>query len=623
MLSVPSLLTSRQLGRLPSIPRTLFDRALVAPLLCTADDDYLSIAPDLETPHLNPEPPTYAMAFCPVQGSHHLLCLANEDGAIHVQDTSKVTPKLPLAPRRCHENAIFAFCWAGRDAARLVTASGDQSVCAWDLGVEGPAVRRLRGHTRSVKTVEWRPGSDHELASAGRDNTVMVWDLRSPGDETPENAIRSAHSLGGSSGSSSRKRLGSGAERGAACSVTGLCWLDSNCLASVGDSDGRVKLWDLRKHYSLYKGDPLPREELLHPGTSSNTGFTTLSTDPTSSYLYVSCMDSNIYQYNAVTALPQPTAVFTGASIKNFFIKHSLSVCGRYLASGSTDHSCYLWHTASPGGPVARLGPQEAEVTCVSWRRGQEGLLLAAASDDMRHRLWRGSRVRVEQEEVRGRAEMLGKVDLPPVFVSPPRRSNELVASSRTPQRGTPSSRRGGSTPSITSFLTPRQSRRDGGTPLKTPVNDVKRGLKRRAVDFNDENCEPVAKEVRTELSSSISSLLQSPSSRCSFSPSSYRSPTKASPRLLASPLRALPLTPARANLSSSLSCHPSPTANLPNLVTDGSSPRALPSLRPAARTRNWLTELASRRQEQCAKTGEGKKKGSSKSVVKKIVKKI
>ena len=29
-----------------------------------------------------------------------------------------------------------------------------------------------------MKSVEWRPESDHELASAGRDNTVMVWDLR-------------------------------------------------------------------------------------------------------------------------------------------------------------------------------------------------------------------------------------------------------------------------------------------------------------------------------------------------------------------------------------------------------------------------------------------------------------
>ena len=86
----PGYLTSRQLGVLPSLPHYIQDLALVAPLLCTADDDYQSIAPDLDTPDLNPEPPTYALTFCPVPGSHNLLCLANEDRAIHMQDTALV-----------------------------------------------------------------------------------------------------------------------------------------------------------------------------------------------------------------------------------------------------------------------------------------------------------------------------------------------------------------------------------------------------------------------------------------------------------------------------------------------------------------------------------------------------
>ena len=188
-------LASRQLGRLKILPRALTDRGLISPLVCTVDDDYPSIAPDFTSPQVNPEPPTYALHFCPVPGSEHLLGLANEDGSMHVQDTSKVQPKIPLTGRRCHDNAIFAFCWAARDASRLVTASGDQTVAVWQLQQEGDQpLRRLRGHSRfashlivlrsslncrSVKSVEWRPESDQEFASAGRDNTVMVWDLRS------------------------------------------------------------------------------------------------------------------------------------------------------------------------------------------------------------------------------------------------------------------------------------------------------------------------------------------------------------------------------------------------------------------------------------------------------------
>ena len=147
--SVPGNLAARQLGRLKFLPRALTDRGLIAPLVCTVDDDYPSIAPDFASPQVNPEPPTYALHFCPVPGLEHLLGLANEDGSVHVQDTSKVQPKIPLTGRRCHDNAIFAFCWAARDAGRLVTASGDQTVAVWQLEQEGDQpLRKLRGHTR-------------------------------------------------------------------------------------------------------------------------------------------------------------------------------------------------------------------------------------------------------------------------------------------------------------------------------------------------------------------------------------------------------------------------------------------------------------------------------------------
>ena len=153
---------------------------------------------------------------------------------------------------------------------------------------------------------------------------------RCGGDTVPENSIRNAHSTIQTTIGKSRARSGSLNPQQSSCSVTGLCWLDTNTLASLGDSDGKVKLWDLRKSYSLYRGDPVAKAELVHPATSSTRGFTSLSCSPASpSYIYVSCMDSCIYQYDVVNLFQQPTAVFTGADIKNFFINHSISPCGR------------------------------------------------------------------------------------------------------------------------------------------------------------------------------------------------------------------------------------------------------------------------------------------------------
>lgn len=293
----------------------------------------------------------------------------------------------------------------------------------------------------------------------------------------------------------------------------------------------------------------------------------------------------------------------------------------------------YLWHTSSPGSPVARLGPQDAEVTAVTWNHHPASFLLAAASDDVRHRLWRDQRILPDPENVRGRAEMLQKSDEPLRFVSPPRRVRGTLAGVLTPVRSaekkTPTSGlRKSST--IEAFLTPKQklaplSEGEGAT---TPTNIIKRGLKRRTVDFNDENSAPKEKQAKIEdnrdLSANINRLLSSPSSKCTFSPSSYQSPTKRvpSPRKLGSPLKKLtfpltpvssstnmlPLTPVRSHLLSSsntalLACTRSPTANLPNLVVDGRSPRHRPAppscstvSKPTSKTTDWLTEMARKR---------------------------
>ena len=613
--NLSSYLSSTQLGLPSPTPRHVLDHALLSPLLCTVDDDYPAIAPNLSAPHINPEPPTYCLRFCPVPGFQHLLGLANEDGRVAVQDISKVLPKIPLTGFSCHDNAIFDIAWAEKSASTMVTVSGDQKVGVWDIGEgsRGTKVRELRGHTRSVKCVEWRPGTESEFATGGRDNSVLVWDTRDKSDIVPDNAIRGAHSMVQAGKRKKAGTLSSPSFSSPQGVVTALAWVDSNTLASTGDNDGVVKLWDLRKNYSLYKRDPLPKMEISHPGPSSTVGYTSLSLSPCHNYLYTACMDDTIYKYDIVNGFQEPSARYTGASIKNFFIKMAVSPCGRYLVSGSSDNWAYLWNTASEGGPVARLGEQAAEVTCVAWSAETGGDLatLVTASDDMRHQVWRG-RWEQEEEMVRGRVEMLGKVDKK--LEHSPFRPLPLTpsTSNKTPRRGllsTPGTGKKSQTRSIKSFLTPKaQLTPVAESPANmTPTNEIKRGLKRRQCDFNDENCpEQPPKVARQEscrnLSTSISTLYTSPV-KCNFTPDSYKSPRKLlvcspmktsinSPLRLASPLKLFsPLRELRTPLESLRS----PTANLPNLLVDGTSPRAVRSLTKTkeAKGTNWLTSYA------------------------------
>ena len=160
------------------------------------------------------------------------------------------------------------------------------------------------------------------------------------------------------------------------------------------------------------------------------------------------------------------------------------------------------------------------------------------------------------------------------------------------------------------SFLTPKAQL----TPVVespanvTPTNDIKRGLKRRqTLDFNDENCPSQAAKLAKHdscrnLASSISTLYSSPA-KCDFTADSYKSPRKLlacsplksninSPRHISSPLKLF--SPLR-ELQAPLECTQSPTANLPNLIVDGASPRTVRINVKAkdARGTNWLTSYA------------------------------
>ena len=612
--NITSYTAATQLGLPNRLPRPVQDQALISSLLCTEDDYYPAIAPNQNNPNMNPEPPTYCLKFCPVQGSTHMLGMANEDGRVMVQDTSKVLTKEPLPGFSCHDNAIFDLCWSDVSVTTMVTVSGDQKVCVWDIGEgdRGVKVRELRGHSRSVKCVEWREGTDTQFATGGRDNTVLIWDTRDKSDTESDNAIRGAHSTAQVGNRRKGGNLASPSFSSPQGVVTALAWVDSNTLASCGDNDGVVKLWDLRKNYSLYKREPQPTLELYHPGDSTTMGYTSLSLSPCHNYLYTACMDDTIYKYDIVNGFQEPVSRFTGASIKNFFIKMSVSPCGRYIVSGSLDNWAYLWNTTSAGEPVARLGEHRAEVTCVAWSKEhtREALAtLVTASDDMKHQIWR-ARWEEDENKVRGKVEMLQKQDIK--IVHSPYRPMPVTpsTSNRTPRRGlllTPGTGKK-QTPSIKSFLTPKAKLTPViESPLNvTPTNDVKRGVKRRqTLDFNDENCpkqEP-AKLARQEscsrnLSTSISSLYTSPA-KCEFTAYSYKSPRK----LSSSPLKLPPRSPRRIcsplKLFSPLRELPasqsSPTANLPNYIMDGTSPRAVRHSGKAKQSRgtNWLTSYA------------------------------
>jgi WD40 repeat protein len=60
---------------------------------------------------------------------------------------------------------------------KLLTASGDQTCALWDV-IEEEKLSVFKGHTSSVKSVEFRPQDRCTFASGARDGKIMLWDNR-------------------------------------------------------------------------------------------------------------------------------------------------------------------------------------------------------------------------------------------------------------------------------------------------------------------------------------------------------------------------------------------------------------------------------------------------------------
>lgn len=153
-----------------------------------------------------------------------------------------------------------------------------------------------------------------------------------------------------------------------------------------------IKVWDLRKNYTVHKKEPLAKYTMNYTGHSARNGFSSLLICPARITLYASCMDNVIYAYNISSYNPKPSkynnkkvilfipninsifiifyllvAEFYGHQNCTYYVKTCLSPDGRYIASGSSDELAYIWRTNKPGTPIVQLSGHTEEVTCIAW----------------------------------------------------------------------------------------------------------------------------------------------------------------------------------------------------------------------------------------------------------------
>lgn len=533
--TTPPSFSTRQLQK----REVFWDSLYVGGLQCHQLDEYEDLSGE-ESTYI------YAVQFSPLEGQENLLAIANEDGRVLIQDTNVVGPDSYLTSFDAHNNAIFDVAWVPGKPGLIATASGDQSVRVWDFSSYNSenveAIRTFRAYSRSVKCVEFAPDSSDIMATGSRENSILLWDMRCPSDQKPLLSIKRAHKTytsGHVVGRHSTKKEPIGT-----CSVTAVQFQDQQTLVSSSDTDGIIKIWDLRMSYDRYSGDPQPKHKIPFPGKSSLRGYTSLLLNAARTNLYASCKDNHIYKFDLAGYNEKVLNAFSGyENGSKFFIRMSLSCDDRYLASGSSDNKAYVWNVSSvgPTTPIYSLEGHESEVTCVDWSR--KGWRLATCSDDLKHRIWRlRGPHEIEKGDLNGEAVKIETTLYPDLSAVP---SNSFATKRR--------------------IVVVDQENVSLNIP---PPNKRMRGNGNKSVEVTPTKKKP-----------------ESPARKLKSFPCSPRKMNVTSPAKRSNCPRKLLLSPIKQ----------SPTANLPNMVLDGKSPYAKSTRKSSASKKplDWLTSLS------------------------------
>lgn len=387
--------------------------------------------------------PPFVVRFCQETRGCKLLAVADEEGTVTIADASSRLPGpasaeydfRPEAQWVAHDNAIFDVAWCRGDA-RMLTASGDQTVRLWDVETMVPH-RTFRGHHGSVKAVAVRPESGGDVfASCGRDGAIALWDAREGRRRTrseghgadgepasaPAAMLERAHEPPAAMGGGTARARGfpsvapaarttrAAARRAAAAaatperagnapgnasdaravraevqrSVTSVAFAhDGQVLVSAGAADGVVKLWDVRRLSRGARGVAEPVGAIVDADPPAEAGGADWGGRGTARR-----------RGRGITALALAPR---GSS--------------RVAASYSDSHIAVFDLCAPGAGPVCHLRGHRAPSFYVKAAFSPDGTHVASGSCDQRVYVWRVDRPTAPPTALRGHEGEVTAVD--------------------------------------------------------------------------------------------------------------------------------------------------------------------------------------------------------------------
>jgi WD40 repeat protein len=227
-----------------------------------------------------------------------------------------------------------------KDGKNLALGADDGTVKFWDIAAER-VVWTLNAHQTPIWTMALSPHGDF-LATGSDDGQAKIWDLK-----TQENIDTLANN---------------GGVRAVAFDLDGKKLL-------MGDRNGTVKIWDVRKGADILKTKG-------HAGPVAAVAYA-----PDGKTMASASGDKTIKVWDAISGQEKLTLRGHDSGVYGV----AFSPTGRYLASGGWDRTVRLWDLDS-GSQIAKLDGHTQDVWSVDFN--PEGTLFASTGEDQMVRIW-------------------------------------------------------------------------------------------------------------------------------------------------------------------------------------------------------------------------------------------
>jgi WD40 repeat protein len=362
--------------------------------------------------------PFRSLALAP-DGSR--LFVGDDDGQISIWETAE--PAAPVATLRGHTGGVLDLVLDTLNN-RLISASWDGTVRAWDLGSRRE-IRRFVGHSSRVRSISIN-ASGSQILSGSEDGSVRLWDVNDHSEAArasiPNVVTEVAVARDGQTYYTAERggkaRIWSGAlssQRGLfeAESVAGLALSSDGRLGAIATSGGDIVIWDALAEPPVERdrlrgdGSPLTSLALSHDGKRVVSGAAngTVALWDVASGVELARYALRGRSINQVLFVLGGSRVAIAASDRigrvwdpelnkvrvsftaqqGQILSLAVSPDGRNIASGSMDRSIWLWR-AVDGEPVRRIGLHDAGVLSLAFTA--DGKQLVSSSYDGTVRVW-------------------------------------------------------------------------------------------------------------------------------------------------------------------------------------------------------------------------------------------